>query len=297
MCKSEFCIIGLCKELFEQLPLTSKQLISIISSHGWSNLSPYKVNITNPSLIIVYCLPLEKGVLQIIGRGKYSEINMIAGDKSTSNKIISQCLSLEVNIDELYGKFTNSDLDWVKQNEMGRFLRSPSLYEDCCKIILTTNTTWGRTVSMVSNLVEYFGENINGYKAFPLPEDLLNMSENKLKEVSTCGYRANYLQHLSKIAMLSPDVFLDSDWNQLSNKDFYETLKCVKGLGPTSINYLSLIYWKFNGFVIDAYVRRRCREIFHVTENIDEFIKKRYIHYGDLAPMLLWFEITKYWHT
>ena len=278
------------------IPISSKQLLSIILSHGWFALKPFQVDLKKPSIAISYDLPGGCGKIEIIGNGDTCEYITHAESKNNAYEILYTCLSLNEDTNLIYQDINDEIWQWFIHQKMGRFLRSASLYEDCCKAILSTNTTWKRTVSMVDSLVENYGQTVINNKAFPRPEIILKASEKELRENILCGFRARYLQHLAEVSLKKSDFFLGDNWKQTTNKEFYDTLNDVTGLGPTTINYLSLLYWKFNGFVIDAYVRRRCKELWHVTDELDEFLKTRYNSFGTKAPMVLWFEITKHWH-
>jgi 3-methyladenine DNA glycosylase/8-oxoguanine DNA glycosylase len=77
---------------------------------------------------------------------------------------------------------TEIKLAGVEANARGRILRSPTLFEDVVKTILTTNTTWAGTIRMVETLVSQFGAPIPSdpvRRAFPAPGDIAAADEER----------------------------------------------------------------------------------------------------------------------
>ena len=77
-----------------------------------------------------------------------------------------------------------------------------------------------------------------------------------------------------------------------------ELLLGLSGIGNISANYLAMIYWKPHDFNIDSYVRRRCGELWGIPEEgICAYCADRYRPFGNHAPLALWFELTRHWHS
>lgn len=287
-------------QMKDKLPLSQAQLKSVILSHGWFILKPFEVQYNNcVSLTVAYNINASEGVFSVRGKSNGCVLSTINGSHEMNKKICADCLSLDINLAPLY-KLISKQINkwgWVRQGNHGRFLRSPSLFEDCCKAVLSTNTTWQRTVYMVERLVSHYGKRIQGHISFPSPEKLIETPEETLRSLTGCGFRAKYLADLSRQATLNKPFFQGDAWKNVTCEDFSENLINVKGLGPISVNYLSLIYWKPNGYNLDAYVKRRCKELWGVSERgLLQFLEKRYRNFDEYGPMLLWFEITRHWH-
>jgi 3-methyladenine DNA glycosylase/8-oxoguanine DNA glycosylase len=75
---------------------------------------------------------------------------------------------------------------------MGRLLRTASLWEDALKILTTTNTTWAGTRRMCERLVAHFGAG-----AFPRAEHLADVTIETLREKCGLDYRAYYAHALA----------------------------------------------------------------------------------------------------
>jgi 3-methyladenine DNA glycosylase/8-oxoguanine DNA glycosylase len=171
------------------------------------------------------------------------------------------------------------------------------LFEDCCKAVFATNTTFDRTIAMTESFIELCGSDAGGHRVFPGPEQVYRKKEHTLQKKTGCGYRATYILKLAKAARNNPRLFSADGCKTLSGVQFYDELKKVPGLGPASLNYLAMIYGKPAGFTIDAYVQRRCRDLWGVDKaGIKGFLQERYRDVNGYGPLLLWFELTGHWH-
>lgn len=184
----------------------------------------------------------------------------------------------------------------IVRNGMGRFLRSPSLFEDCCKALFATNTQFGRTVTMTSAAVS-LGEDVGGLRAFPRPERLRKLDDAGMRSTLGCGFRARYLRSLCGRAMAEPALYLGDAWRQLSPAEFRAEMNGLLGFGPSSVEYVSRMYSPGEGHHYDSWVLRRCEELWGVSgDGVGEFISKRYRRFGEMGPTVMWLDLTKHWH-
>ena len=114
--------------------------------------------------------PAGSGVFEIHGKDDGSDLIVRRGSLKVCMAVARNCLSLDTGIDDFYRIVSKRQKrwGWIIDGHMGRFLRSPSLFEDCVKVLMTTNTNWDRTASMVRNLVYCYGRTLGKYRAFPL---------------------------------------------------------------------------------------------------------------------------------
>jgi len=191
----------------KKLKITTEELKAIIFSHGWYALKPIIISDDLKEVIIPYELKNDLGFISIVNNGGYSY--HIQGNISIGENILMKCLSLDTQLNKIY-KLIEDYLShkWIIDKRLGRFLKSPSLFEDCCKIILSTNTTWNRTVKMVEELVNNYGKCItDSIYAFPTPMTIFNTSDEELRKKTGCGFRSRYLLNLAEAA-LSKDEFI-----------------------------------------------------------------------------------------
>lgn len=141
----------------------------------------------------------------------------------------------------------------------GRFLRSPSLFEDFVKVICTTNTTWGQTKGMVKALIQGWGEQAawdGDWRCFPEPGALAVASEPDLRGRGRLGYRAPYVLDLAQ-RVASGDLDLD-DFRQpgLPTTDLRKALLRIKGVGPYAAASLLTLLGHFDHLAVDSWTRK-----------------------------------------
>lgn len=286
------------KLLDKLLCRSETELRSIVLSHGWYALPPFCASIYPVSLSVAFDGFSGRGSFRIITKENKCYIILQEGNIELCKHVAGVCLSQDVDTTDLYNLIGSKigEWKWITTRRAGKFLRSPSLFEDCCKAILTTNTTWDRTIRMVERLVDNCGEAIGLGRAFPLPHAIMDLTQDKIRSATGCGYRASYIIDLCRKALSLHDIFLSDGWKRMSNEDFYACLVNIKGIGESTANYLAMVYWKPHGFVMDAYVRRRCYEIWGVSErNLHSFLNTRYGQFEEVAPVIMWFDLTKHW--
>lgn len=277
------------------LSLSPDEFVAILRSHGWYKLSPFMAEFEPPVLRVPFSLPAGNGILRIEAT---DAVHLVVeeGDADMCRSVAGICLADEIDLGPLHQAAGAMEWRWIELQHLGRFLRSPSLFEDCVKILLTINTTFRRTMWMTEMLVHTFGEPVGAVRAFPRPESLLHAGTDSLREVTRCGYRAPFLTALAAQATEALEIFLGGGWRALAPETFTQRLADIPGMGPVSVGYVVRMYGKAAGYAIDSYVRRRCRELWGVEEGAEQFIADRYAPFGDLGPTVLWCELTRHWH-
>jgi 3-methyladenine DNA glycosylase/8-oxoguanine DNA glycosylase len=138
----------------------------------------------------------------------------------------------------------------------GRLLRSPTLFEDVIKTILTTNTTWAGTIRMTEAVVTQFGDRSPGESAryaFPTPEALAASDEETLRGTTRLGYRSPYILNLAQEI-----VFGSHDLESLKNSDMpvdelRKALLSIKGVGNYAAANLLMLLGHYNYLAIDSW--------------------------------------------
>ncbi len=279
------------------LPLSARELPSILLSHGWYKLAPLQVSETRDEMLAPYDLPAGSGCLRILARGETVVGQLLHGAVETGRAVAETCLSLEIDTGVLYASAQPAaEWHWLADGHYGRFLRSPSLFEDCAKIMLAMNTTFRRTMHMAEALVAQYGAPVGTLRAFPTPQRLLAIEEATLRRETGCGFRAKYLHHLARAALRHPHLFCADAWRTLPADAFLACLTGITGMGPVSVGYIARLYGKPAGYAVDCWVQRRCRELWNVPPpEIADFVTTRYAHFGTLGPTVFWFELTRDW--
>src|SRR4030042_333168 len=111
-------------------------------------------------------------------------------------------LDLEQDFTEFYSRACQEPkLIKMVERQAGRVLRSPTLFEDVIRTLLTTNTLWKHTLRMCRELTTRYGEPLPcdaEQHTFPTPERLAEVDEPTLREACRMGYRAPYVNELSQ---------------------------------------------------------------------------------------------------
>ena len=294
-----------------QLKITPNEFKTTLLSHGWFDLEPFTVDLRNLRLTRAFTNRFGNGVLKIFVKNNRVFCETLYGNQKIACQIAENCLSMDMDLGELYSLVArDSNYKWLTERGFGRYLRSPTLYEDCIKIVATVNQNWANTKNIIQNLIENFGSNINGFKDFPDPSQLIHVSESDLNTKTRCGYRAKAFVDIAAKAQKDPDFFLDEGWKSLQPNSFFDRLLTIRGMGPTSASYLCRIYGKPYNYSVDKWIIKRCDEMWELNfrapnkkgkdkpnlKKYEDYLKKRYENFKEYGPSICWFEITKYWH-
>lgn len=277
------------------LTLSPIEFRATLLSHGFASLEPFVIDADACRLTVPFDLPLGRGVVQVRADDDRCVMSARRGSTKACERVTSIVLALDRAISELHSKAIGQ-WAWIARMGMGRFLRSPSLFEDCCKALFATNTQFGRTVTMTSAAVS-LGEEIGGLRAFPRPERLRELDDAGMRSRLGCGFRARYLRSLCERAMAEPDLYLGDAWRQLSPAEFRAEMNGLLGFGPSSVEYVSRMYSPGEGHHYDSWVLRRCEEMWGVSgDGVAEFITRRYRRFGNMGSTVMWLELTRHWH-
>src|SRR5215208_4914088 len=191
---------------------------SVVNSHGWRQLAPFSYNETTGMLC--YILRLSNGRVIELRLNEASDGITVETEKLNKTERgevadkVTWMFGLDMDFSLFYGASRlEPKLARAKKLALGRVLRSPTLFEDVVKTILTTNTLWTATKNMTLKLVNEFGEtagfdtpfapNAQAYstsdikRAFPTPEAIAASSPDVLKEKIRVGYRAPAIHELA----------------------------------------------------------------------------------------------------
>lgn len=287
-----------------KLPLTPKEFRATIMSHGYFWLSPTIGTETPPSIIIPYNLPNRKGCIRIATNGRNVELETLAGSDENALYMANLCLSLDLDIKPMQ-KIARLDdrWQWLIDEKKGRFLRSPSVFEDCCKAIFTINIQWIRSVQMAEVATRKLGVSTGAIhdgkaiRAFPTAARLGREDVDSLRKLLNCGFRAKFILSLCDVASDNPDLFFGDSWRNMTPDEFCREVGIVSGMGPMSIAYVSRLYGKTNSYHMDSWVVKRCAKLWGLSEKeVEKHVERRYREFGSWGPSVFWFELTRYWH-
>jgi 3-methyladenine DNA glycosylase/8-oxoguanine DNA glycosylase len=237
-------------------------LSAVIRSHGWVQLAPFASDEQLQTL--AYTTQLNSGrVVELwvseagAGVGVSVESPLDEREKAEVSKQVTWMLGLDQDLSEFYrAARSEPKLAHIEEQGRGRVLRSPSLFEDIVKTILTTNTAWSGTIRMVGALVSQFGPPLvtdPARRAFPAPEQLAAVDEKILRTQARLGYRASYILSLAR-SVASGEMDLEGLKDlELSTPELRKQLLVIKGVGDYAAANLLVLLGRYDFVPVDSW--------------------------------------------
>ncbi len=277
---------------------------SVVMSHGWVQLAPFRFDESSLALsyvdrlssgrVVEYCITPEADGVALDAKGRFSK----AEQEEAASKVrwmvaLDQDFSLFYKVARMEPKLRH-----VRKLARGRVLRSATFFEDVVKTILTTNTLWGATKRMNSNLIEAFGEALpgsDGRRAFPTPESIATSTEDILRQTVRVGYRAPAILELaSRVASgdLNVEAFKTSS---LPTLELRKELMTIRGIGPYAAANLLMILGRSDFIPIDTYALKMVSHEWHKGRPItSKEVEKAFLKWGEYKGLAFWFWDWKY---
>lgn len=284
-----------------QIRLTARppfSLAPVVLSHGWIRLLPFNEE------------PDHGGMSYIdqLSSGKVVELNVseIPGGvtvdtssdlSSTEQEEVSQKVSWMLGLEQDFSVFyalavKEPKLAHVVSKASGRMLRSPTLFEDVIKTILTTNTLWAATKRMCANLVNQFGASLPDdpeRKAFPTPASLAATTESDLREETRLGYRAPYVLALGEqvaSGQLDLEALKEAD---LPTPELRKRLLKIKGVGPYAAATLLMLLGRYDDIPIDTWAFKLVSHEWYSGEPVGPAeVKAHFESWGEWKGLAYW---------
>ncbi|HET6872956.1 MAG TPA: hypothetical protein VFH42_08225 [Sporolactobacillaceae bacterium] len=273
-----------------------------VKGHGWYRLAPFHYFEEEKKLTRVEELSSGRVVQLIITPEHEQAINVSVEDEELTEQEGTEILKkvrwmfrLDEDLQPFYKRCLElPEMAYVAEEKHGRLLRSSTLFEDFVKVMLTTNTTWNRTISMTALLVEKLGKPLTSHpdqKAFPQPVSIVNHGVSFLKEEIRLGYRSDYIYELAlKVTKgeLNLEEFLNPD---LSTEILIKQLKAIKGIGPYAQSTLLMILGSYDQLPVDSEFRKHVRtKYFKGKDPTSKQIAKLYQKWGNYKYLAYWFD-------
>jgi 3-methyladenine DNA glycosylase/8-oxoguanine DNA glycosylase len=270
-----------------------------VLSHGWSALPPFtyedagvlgRTEKLREGKIVRFDVRAGNGGLTITTRDPVS-----APQQVEIGGVVARCLSFEHNLVPFYDSIRgHAAYEWIERVGAGRMLTSPTVWEDLAKTLLTTNTTWAMTISMVSRLVTLGDSAPEGGHAFPEPEQIAALDPDSLNAHVRAGYRGAYLYGLAT-AIASGELEV-RDWEDLStpSSEVYKALKRIKGFGDYAAGAMLRLLGRFDQLGLDSVCRAMYAERYNggVVAS-DREIAAYYAPFGDWKGLVVWMDVMR----
>ncbi|GEN85969.1 DNA-3-methyladenine glycosylase family protein [Oceanobacillus sojae] len=272
------------------------------TDHGWYMLPPFHSNDDMSALNRVEKLSTGKIVMLHIKQDNAKLIIEIEDKKTLTNKEseeIIRKISWMYRLDEDYSAFykmcaDNKDMQEIVTENRGRLLRSPSIFEDIVKTILTTNTTWSRTISMTTNFVTLLGERYSddsGLFTFPTPEAVLKKDRDFLNQTVKLGYRSDYIYELA-LNIVNGVYDLDVLKNpEISTEDVVLKMKKIKGVGPYALSNILMLLGRYDYLPVDSEFKKHVKNKYFSGElPPNAQLHQLYKEWGEYKFLAYWFD-------
>ena len=302
---------------------------SVIQSHGWVQLAPFRYDEAASTLSYVDRLSSGRVVEYHIsgsGDGIYVETEKLnAAERKEAAQKAAWMFALEADFSAFQAAARwEKKLARVKKQALGRVLRSPTLFEDVIKTILTTNTLWSATKRMTLNLIEQFGEPLTtggfdtapavgagvrprrarGYstaetaeikRAFPTPEAIAASTPAKLREKIRVGYRAPAIHDLAKRVASGKFDLEALKASSLPTLELRKELLKMQGVGPYAAANLLLILGRSDFIPVDSWALKLVSHEWYGGKPVTASdVEKRFEKWGEFKGFAFWFWDWKY---
>jgi 3-methyladenine DNA glycosylase/8-oxoguanine DNA glycosylase len=295
-----------------ELYLTARQpfqFYSAVRSHGWPQLAPFVWD--EQQQVLGYILRLSSGKvtalrlsetpggvrLQASGAHSPAEQEELAAT-------VTWMLALEMDFSEFYALASQEPkLQSMVAGASGRVLRSPTLFEDVVRTILTTNTLWAATKRMCVNLVEQFGQPLDSKieaefaqvlhplrRAFPTPERLAASDEAELRQQTRLGYRAPYILELAQSVASGAQDLEALKHSHLPTPELRKRLLRIKGIGGYAVAVLLMILGRYDSIPVDTWALKSVSNEWYGGQPVGKAeVEVAFERWGEWRGLAYWF--------
>ena len=273
-------------------------LLSVVQSHGWARLPPFHTPGGKFPLAYIYCSG-DNQVLVLTISEISNGVNINLPEKVSSRcqaeikSAVTWMLALDEDFEEFY-KLAKSEprLSHVKAKAQGRLLRSPTLFEDTIKTILTTNTSWSGTIRMTESLVNQFGSPLpgsDGEFSFPCPEQIARSSEMVLRNETRLGYRAPYIIELARRVDSGAFDLERLKITDLPAGELFKELISIKGVGNYAAANIMMLLGHYEYLAIDSWaIKLVSQEFFNGAPIDQDKVKEVFERWGKWKGLAYW---------
>jgi len=272
--------------------------LSVVNSHGWRQLAPFSYEENTNTLFYVlrlsngrvFELKLQDGIDSVV-------VETETLDRDQRREVadrVTWMFGLDMDFSRFYAAARGEPkLARAKKRALGRVLRSPTLFEDVIKTILTTNTLWVATKNMTRKLVNELGDSLpkeETEKAFPTPEAIAASSPDFLKEKIRVGYRAPAVHQLAA-RVASGTLDLESlKTSELSTLELRKELLKLNGVGPYAAANLLMILGRHDFIPIDSYALKMVSQEWYRGKPVTaKEVEQRFEKWGEFKGLAFWF--------
>ncbi len=276
--------------------------MSVVDSHGWRQLAPFGFDESTSTLsytdrlqtgrVVEYHFTAADGGLLL------ETPRLAAREQREAKEKAAWMFGLDMDFSDFYSAVRKEPkLRLARRLARGRVLRSPTLFEDVVKTILTTNTLWGATKRMNLNLINQFGASAadGGARAFPTPDSIAAGGPETLREIVKVGYRAPAVHELA-VRVASGAFDLEAlKTSTLPTLELRQVLLQIRGVGPYAAANLLLILGRPDFIPVDSWALKLVsHEWYDGAPVTPRQVEKAFESWGEYKGLAFWFWDWKY---
>jgi 3-methyladenine DNA glycosylase/8-oxoguanine DNA glycosylase len=273
-------------------------LPAVVRSHGWIQMAPF-AETTDHGLSYVIRMSTSKVTrFEVHPFGADVRVDsteeLTPAEETELTHTIGWMLALEQDFSEFYRLAApEPKLAKMVERKAGRVLRSPTLFEDVIRTILTTNTLWKHTLRMCRELTTRYGEPSSCEEeqhSFPTPARLAAVDVPTLQEFCRMGYRAPYVSELvSHVAAgdLDIEAFKASS---LPTPELRKELMGIKGIGGYAAANLLMLLGRYDYVPVDSWAMKMVSNEFYGGEKVTpKQVLTTFEKWGKWQGLVYWF--------
>lgn len=283
---------------FTLSPPSSFNLAAVVRSHGWIQMPPFAETASHG---LAYTIQLTTGKIlrfevNAVDQGLSVETSAILtqDERAELAHTLTWMLCMEQNFSEFYTLARQEPkLSKMVERQAGRVLRSPTLFEDVIRTILTTNTLWKHTLRMCRELTDRYGEalpNDPEQHAFPSADTLAGVDEPSLREHCRMGYRAPYVNELAQRVASGALDLEKFKTSTMPTTDLRKELISIKGVGGYAAANLLMLLGRYDYVPVDTWALKVVSDEFFSGEKITpKQVHATFEKWGKWQGLVYWF--------
>ncbi len=271
---------------------------SVLDSHGWRQLAPFEYDESGPTLLYTDQLRSGRVVTYRFSGAedglKVETSRLTNSEKREAAEKAAWMFGLDADFKRFYAVARGEPkLSKARRLAHGRVLRSPTLFEDVVKTILTTNTLWSATKRMNLNLIRECGASAqdgSDRRAFPMPEAIAAAGPDVLRENVRVGYRAPAIHDLAaRVASAALDLEALKS-SSLPTLELRQELLKIKGVGPYAAANLLLILGRSDFIPIDSWALKLVSHEWYDGQPVTaKEVEQAFEGWGEYKGLAFWF--------
>jgi 3-methyladenine DNA glycosylase/8-oxoguanine DNA glycosylase len=274
-------------------------LSAVIRSHGWSRLAPFSADEKGNQLSRIERLASSRVVELVMQEAEGGVDVDVPSSLSTAEldevqRKVTWMLGLDQDLSAFYAAARHEPkLARVEGRAQGRILRSPTLFEDVVKTILTTNTSWAGTMRMVEALVSQLGDPLPrdpSRRTFPTASQVASADVQRLGSTTRLGYRTPFVLELAR-AVASGDLQLESlQTTDAPTDEVRARLLEIDGVGAYSAANLLIMLGRYDFVPIDTWARKLVSHEWHGGQPVRSVeVEAAFEGWGKWKGLAYWF--------